>query len=519
MNRQILSGFRLPAAAGVVFGASYYLPLLVPNLVAFVPLLYWLDAHASTPTYVRLRGGLLFGFSAALIGLHFCFPMLEYSWLAILLYLAFAGLLAIRISLCLLLTGWLRRYTGWSWAVLLPATWLLFDWLQTFGDLRMTGDHLAHALAAYPFVIQFADLVGHYGVEAFALVVNALLYESWLGPPAGRRRATGTLIAFLVVVLAYDAWAWWRPAPPTQPTRVAVVQPNVPLLVKHGRGTEDEQRATLARLSRQAAAGGAELVVWPESARPEPLVHWVDRPETYALPEVQALAKELGVALLVGVEYARARSRDDYDLYNAAVLVDARGNVDPRWAAKVYLVPFVEATPFRSLLGPLVDGRGGEWRWLAGGFRPGPRGQVLDVAGGRLGLLVCYEQLFPDLARKLRNAGAEYLVVITNDAWYGRTPFQDYLANAARLRAIENRAEVVRVANTGISGFVDRRGRYHGRTPLFVEAVELRDVRRSGVRTVYDRLGDWVVWVALLAVLGAAWLAWRGPAPSPTAAA
>jgi apolipoprotein N-acyltransferase len=181
------------------------------------------------------------------------------------------------------------------------------------------------------------------------------------------------------------------------------------------------------------------------------------------------------------------------------MFVDGEG-VGEAWSAKVYLVAFAEALPFRPLLGPFIEGRGGEWNWVSGGFTPGVPGMLVRVGETDVGSLVCYEQMYPALARNLRNAGAQFQVVITNDAWFGPTMFQRYQADAVRLRAIENRTDIVRAANTGISGFVDSRGRYYGKTPLFEEAVRVRDIRLSSVRTVYDRTGDVVVWVTLVAL-------------------
>ena len=205
--------------------------------------------------------------------------------------------------------------------------------------------------------------------------------------------------------------------------------------------------------------------------------------------------------LLVGVEYFRIRAAEDYDVYNAAVVVDAEGQIAPQWTAKHYLVPFVEALPFRRLLGPLLQGRGGEWHWITGAFRPAPDNVVLEVAGARAGILVCFEELFPDLTRKLRSSGAEFQVLITNDAWWGRTAFQRYLTDALRLRAIEIRSDFVRAANTGISGFVDRWGRDHRLTPLFQPAMEVWNVARTARPTLYSRLGDSIV---ILLVVGLA---------------
>ena len=207
----------------------------------------------------------------------------------------------------------------------------------------------------------------------------------------------------------------------------------------------------------------------------------------------------------------RTRRISYVEYFNAVFGIEADGRLLDDWGAKVYLVPFVEATPFRSLLGWLVEGRGGEWSWLAGDFTPGPGRAVIRIAGAEVGVLVCYEQLFADLARGLRNAGAQLQVVITNDAWFGRSLFQPYQANATRLRAIESRTGIVRVANTGISGFVDTHGRYHRRTELFQKTVEVWDVPVTDRRTLYDRVGDVVAWLAIAGLLATSWMARSGP--------
>lgn len=504
--------WRLPLVAGVLLGVSYLPgPFLVLNFTAFLPLVAWLDAHASAPARRLLAAGFVFGLAAELVMLHFMYAMLAWSWLAAVLYLGMSAGIGLRIAASILLLGWLRRRTGQSWGLLLPLCWLPGELLQSCGDLRMTGDQLAHSVAGYPFLVQFADLVGPFGVGGFVVAANGLLADVLIerGRPASRRAAI-VLAALFAAVLGYDGWAWMHEAAPGAETvRVAIVQPNIPLEVKH-RGLEpEEQRSILAELSTEAAGRGAELIVWPETARPEPLRHRLERAESFAMPEVQTLARRLGVPMLVGVEYYRIGAEGEERLYNAAIAVDARGRLSEQWGAKVYLVPFVEAMPFKPLLEPLVAGRGGEWRWISGGFDSGPTSALIDLAGAKVGVLVCYEELFADLARRLRNAGAELQVVITNDAWFGRSLFQPYLANALRLRAIENRTAFVRVANTGISGFVDRRGRYHDRTALFERAVEVHEVERNARRTVYDRVGDLVAWLAV-AGLAAAVVAARG---------
>ena len=506
----------LPGAAGVVLAAGYLtqplpVPLPIPNLLALVPLLHWLDAPAQDGARRRFRGGLVFGVVLWAISLSWISAMLEISWLASLMYLVLLTPFAVCAALTITLAGWMRRRTGGSYALILPVCWLPFEWLRTWGDLRMTADHLGHSMADHPFLVQFADLVGPYGVGAFVLVVNALLYEALRerGTSRGRRRALA-LLGLLVAVLAYDTWRWVRPPVPEATLRVAFVQPNISLADKHDPAQDRVTWRILATLTRRAAAQGARLVVWPETARPRPLYHLLDDPTTLALPDVQGLARRTETTILTGVEYVRARTPADVDLYNAAMVVGPDGAIDPRWTAKVYLVPFVERTPFMPVLGRILSGEEGEMRWLSGRFLPGPRDVVIPAAGVPVGVLVCYEELYPDLAVRLRNAGAALQVVITNDAWFGRSFFQVYQADVLRMRAIENRSSFVRAANTGISGFVDPLGRYHDWTGLFVPAVRVHDVPITRVRTVYDRLGDAVAWLSIAGLAVGILLARRG---------
>jgi apolipoprotein N-acyltransferase len=237
--------------------------------------------------------------------------------------------------------------------------------------------------------------------------------------------------------------------------------------------------------------------------------HRLDRPETYAMPEVQALAKETGVTIVAGAELLILRDDRHRDAYNAAFAVHPNGVLDPTWTAKVVLVPFVEGIPFELVLGPILSGRGGWARWLAGGFRPGPPETLLPLNGAHLGVSVCYEELFFDLQRGFRNKGATLQAVVTNDAWFGTTFFQAYQANTVRLRAIENRSSFVRAANTGISMLVDPLGRDLERTPLEVEEVRMAELPLTVGRTVYDRIGNVAAWAALATLACAAFLAWR----------
>jgi len=497
------SAWRLPVLSGALVVVAQYGRLLVPNFLMLLPVLAWLDGSRERRLRDVARGAAVFGLATYGLGLHWIYAMLSISWLAVLMYLGLLVLFTAGGTIALTLAGWTRRRTGWSYGLLLPACWIPMEWLRTWGDLRMTADHVAHGLAPFPFVVQFADVTGPYGVGAFVLACNGLLHGaiSERGTRRGRREATA-LAGLLLVVLAYDAWAWTHPPEEAGRVKIAIVQPNIPLVIKWDAAEDARQAKILADATREAAKERPQLVVWPESARPTMVRHWLDDPSTFAMPEVQALARETGADILTGVEYARIRSREDYEYFNAALVAHADGTLDPTWTAKTYLVPFTEGIPFRRVLGPLLDGLGGGLHWLSGGFSPGPDAVPLPAAGWSVGVLVCYEELYFDLARRVRNAGADFQVVITNDAWFGRTVFQTLLADVVRMRAIETRSSFVRAANTGISGFVDPMGRYHARTAIFVPAVEVQDVPVTRVRTVYSRVGDVVAWIAIASLAG-----------------
>jgi len=495
------SVWKLPVLSGVILAFAYFpFGLLVPNFVAFLPMLLWLDVNPGAPVRDRLRASLFFGMTVHLLVLHWMlFSMLAISWLWSVVYAFIASVFGLGVMASMTLAGWIRHRTGVSFAWILPLSWLPLEWSRSWGDLRTTADHLGHTLSGYPFLIQFADLVGPYGVGAFMLVVNGLLYEtvrSWRRKTG--RQAAAVLSVLLFAVLAYGGWKWTHPPEAVGHMRVALIQPNISLDMKGDYTTLDEQWEVLSRLTMEAALHEPDLIVWPESARPSRLDHWLEYPQTYAMPDLQHLAVKTGASILSGVEYARVRDPEDFDLYNAALIVHPDGTVDPLWTAKVYLVPFTEGVPYETVLGPLVSGGEGEMRWLGGGFTPGLAAAALPMGDEKVGVLVCYEEFYWDLARSLRNAGAGLQVIITNDAWFGRSVFQTYQANSVRLRAIENRSSFVRVANTGISGFVDPLGRYHGLTGLFVEAVEVHDVPVTSTRTIYDRTGDVVAWAALI---------------------
>jgi apolipoprotein N-acyltransferase len=366
------------------------------------------------------------------------------------------------------------------------------------------------------------------------------------------RRAWAAFAALALLHVAGAADRWREPADEGLPRlRVAVAQGNIDQGVKWSPEWAGRTLAIYEDLTRRAAADGAQVVIWPETAVP-------GSPD--AFPELadrlSALAAETGAALVVGAlgfEERDGRRR----FWDSAFVWGPEGRFVARYD-KAHLVPFGEYVPLRDLFGRFVEAiaRGTADTDVSAGTGPqaiavpvaegagrdgggpddpegealradpdDPEGQALranpdDPEGQalralRAGVPICYELLFPDLMRRFAADGAEALFAITNDAWYGRTgaPYQ-FLA-ITELRAAESRLWTARAANTGVSALIDHRGRVREQTEIFerdvrVGEIVLRPAPHGG--SFYVRHGDWFAvscWVAAGIWIGIALAAGR----------
>lgn len=377
-----------------------------------------------------------------------------------------------------------------------PFLWSACEYLSSLGELGFPWLLLGHSQAAYPSLIQYAGVTGAYGVSAWAVLVNALCA---LALTRERPVQRGAWALAGLTILALPALYATQVAPAVDNkgnarVRVSVVQPGLFGQEKWSPGGVERTLQHLEKLSRQAAASGPELLVWPETAVP---CHVRLRPQCRA--RIQALVDELGIPLLTG---AADYSRERREPYNAAFLLQPGKPTMQRYA-KMHLVPFGERTPFRDRI-PLL--RRIDWSVLTrdlgpAEFAPGQQRVLFDVPGARAVVLICFEAVFPDFTRRGVKQGGRLLVNITNDSWFGDTagPFQH--ARLAVMRAVENRTAMARCASTGLSLFVDPYGRTHGTTALGEQAVRTYDLQVANHVTLYTRYGDWFAQGSLLVSL------------------
>ncbi|MDH3496385.1 MAG: apolipoprotein N-acyltransferase [Gemmatimonadota bacterium] len=500
---KLLAGLALPrrdwalVAAGAVLLALAYPPfhLFLPSFVCVAPVVWLIAAGQSDPRPIRrqLAQGFWYGLlSQGLVLYWMVIALWHFTPLSGLGYAATILILALYHAMLFAVAGQIMRRTGLSIVVVLPLLWTALEWwVGHQGDVRFPWLGLGTSLTGYPTVVQIADVVGARGVTFLLVLANTVLATAWLA--RARPRAPLRLAAVSVGVLAALGYGTWRERTIlVRPAgTVALVQPNIGFQEKWDpdlrRGIFD---GLLALTDTAFARGEPDLVLWPEASIPQyfPYPPW-ER-------EIGAVARARRTPLFVGgLDWQpTGPTREDYDYWNAAFLFDSTGS---RAAYPVYhkryLVPITERVPF-------VNPRWFKLRFF-GGFAVGEPGAVYEVGLGRFGALICYESAFEDLARRYRARGADFVVNITNDAWFGETSApRQHLAHLV-MRAIENRVGVARAANTGISGFVDPVGRVSGRTRLGERTVTLGTLEVTDMHTVYTRFGDWV---GLLSLVGTA---------------
>jgi apolipoprotein N-acyltransferase len=451
---------------------------LIAGGVHFAGTVYWTSVTVST------FGGLHWAVAVPVTGI-------------LVLYMALFMALASTAAAILI------RHLGTPGLMLAPAAFVATEYLRghLFGGFPWIP--FGNAVVRLLPIAQLASLVGVYGLSWLLATLNACFA---LAAVTADRRRLGAAVAALVMVAAPSLWGSARINDAQllragTPLKVGLIQANIPQLEKWDASRAVSIFERYLAMTRDAAAKGADFIVWPESATP----FYFDE-DPLSAHEVRRLAQEIGKPILFGTDEIERGPPDRY--FNSAFLLDTAGATAAVYR-KMHLVPFGEYVPFEQLLffvGPLVE--------AVSAFSPGLRVTMLPVNGHMASTAICYEVVYPHLIREGVLQGSELLTTITNDAWYGESsaPFQHF--ELAAMRAIEQGRFLARAANTGISGIVDPYGRVVARTKLFETTTVLGEVRFLQDRTVYAKIGDLApqiaVFVTLLGVGAALWRGRRG---------
>jgi apolipoprotein N-acyltransferase len=458
-------------------------------LVAVVPLLVALAAVAADPA-ARLRRAFFvayaFGFALFAAMVHWILFLSAHELpnrsVMIPLFLLMVAYLALYPGLFGLALVAAARRTRVPIAWLAPPIWIASEWLRGAGELGFPWGEVGYSLATLLPMAQAAAWVGVSGLSLLALATNASIAAAlasrargrWLAPAA----AAGVLAA---VYLGGQARLAAHPRAERGGVTAAVLQPNIEQGIKWDYEYKERSFDAAVRLSRRWEPGAVDLAVWPETAVP---AYLHDEPAYFEI--VKRAVRESGAPALLGFPDTELRGEERH-YYNAAIFLRADGS-EAGGYRKMHLVPFGEAIPFQFLFPALRNVDFGE-----ADFTPGERADLFSVddgGGPRFGVTICFEAIFPEMTRDLARRGADLLVNITNDAWFGRSSACWQHARMAVVRSIEAGVAQIRSANTGISLVADPMGRVLAQTEIFEEDVLIVSFDPKRVPTAYVAWGD-----------------------------
>ncbi len=435
----------------------------------------------------------------------------------------FASMLAVFPAIFAVVMSLLVRRFGWMGIVLAPFVWVATEWLRPIFT-GVTWNAMGISQVDHFLVARLAQFGGVYLVSAEVLAMNTLLVLMLRSKERGVMRAAAGLM-LLVTISFIPTAVNTAPENPSFATATIIgVQPNLPPDSLQTPEVFERDLQNNIKLTKDAIARApdksADLVVWAES--PLALFYETDS----ALRErLNKLASETGSYFILNTV-----TRDDHRYHNSIHTISPQSNANEQPMKrydKIRLVPFGEYVPFKSALGKIVEAFATSG---VGGFTPGTETVVNTlrfttsraeiVAGGdeaptgaierttnfaRVGSFICYEAAYPNLVRGFVRNGASLLVNVSNDAWFGKTSGpRQHLAHA-RMRAIENDRDLVRVTNSGISALVTAEGRVADALPSFQPGAQIWRAQLRRSQTFYTRNGDWfAIGCAVLTLLAMA---------------
>ena len=460
-TRPLFGATILIAVAGAWFGFTN--PILhLPLLIFLFPMALAYTAYTSVSHNQAWKRGWIIGMAVSTCCLYWVvIPVHQYGHIPLVLALpcpfllgSFLGLYASIYTLALFhlrsRLPWplLGLFAGSLWASLeMLQGWLLtgFPWLV-----------LPSAVSIWPEAIQAVRYIGSYGLAGvMAMLALWGVLGFW-----NKQTLWG-----IIMVIGLCAVPAILPAPQeheTEPVRAIIIQGNIDQDHKWDPAFQHTTVDTYDRLTRHYARDNAtDLIVWPETAMP----FYFQEETTFRL-QIASLVRDKNILLITGAPGYTLTSQTSppgYKLYNRAFLLTPEGQ-SKGWYDKRHLVPFGEYVPFGDLI-PFIR------KIVVGAmdFSPGKTSVPLSYKNLALGTLICYEAIFPDLAQEDVESGANILINISNDTWFGRSSAPAHHLNISVLRAVEQNRYLIRCTNTGISAFIDNYGHILNTSTLFEE--------------------------------------------------
>jgi len=496
--QKVLIGF----SAAILSGGMLYLsspPLDYSYLIwiSLVPLFIAL-------IFTGLIAGILLSILTGIVaGAFLCIWLLEIPNMLFLSYFAIVFYYAVFIGFFGACFNIISKRTPRLRVIAAPCIWVAIEYMRSnLSFLALPWTLIGHSQHQNIAIIQIASFTSVYGVSFLIVFVNAVMAEVVLWLFSRRIRATAQQPSLSVIIYSLTVtviifgtiYLWGRhqvtlyESNTSDLMTISLIQGNIPQNQKWDSAFRHTIMERYRELTMQAAEEQPDMIIWPETATPGKIGadRWVDM-------SVKSLIEETRLPLLLGstshgkLEMGGRKIRREK---NSAFLLDANAEVIDTYH-KIRLVPFGEYLP--------LEGKFRWPKWLVpdhGDTLPGTEYTVFRFPKGNFGVVICWENLFPDLFRRFVRNGAEFMVNLTNEAHFGKTAAPYQMMAMSVFRAVENRVSLLRCANTGITAVVDPLGRVKGKVmdeagnDIFVAGILTTSVPASWGMTFYTRYGD-----------------------------
>jgi apolipoprotein N-acyltransferase len=482
--------YRLPFLSGVLLVAIQPPVSLFPiAFIALIPLIASVDKD-------NLRSSFFSGYVTGVVSyfglIYWVFvAMNHYGGIDIVLSFLILVLFVVYLSLFTgffaLLSAWLEKRFSIPIHASSPLVWILMEYARGFSSTGFPWSFLAHSQQNFLPFIQIVSITGAYFISFLIVAVNTILLSLlWR-----RKRISFVYISFIAILCAVTfiyGFVSLHEKTESPRKKVAIIQGNIRQDVRYDEAFKIMTINKYIQMTRQSGKT-SDLVVWPETAMP-----FIFDQEIYANRYIKALPFDVKASLLFGTISKNKSGR----YRNSAYVIGTSGDTMGIYS-KVHLVPFGEYTPLLTYL-PFLE----KLTAAGGEFVSGEGHKPITTDIGNIGIVICYEGVFPYITNETVREGAEVLVNLTNDAWYDRTsaPFQHFAFYI--FRAIETDRYVLRAANTGISAIIDPKGRVAGKTAIFTEDILKGSFAMKNTKTFYVRHGDYFVLLSVLALVAMA---------------
>ena len=370
--------------------------------------------------------------------------------------------------------------------ILMASLWVIAEWWQNFGWWGVPWGRLPIGQISFTLLLRSASLFGSYFITFVIVAVNFFLALAIIRQGM-RRTAVISAAAIFAINLTMGIGVTLSYKDGGDTYKAAAIQGNISSTEKWN-GKTAHVLEIYKDLTEKAAAEGAEIVVWPETAIPVVLA---ERPEYY--DAITAIARDNDITLIVSMF---TRDESTGQLRNSIFEINSSGEVNDAVYSKQRLVPFGEFVPMRDLVAaifpPLAD-----INMLSEDLSAGEESVVIDGERGNIGFAVCFDSIYEQVIWESANNGAELIAISTNDSWFSDSAALAMHNSHARLRAIESGRYVVRAANTGISSVIDPMGNVDANLGAMERGYIISDVHMRNDTTVYSLIGNVVVYACI----------------------